>query len=155
MLWRSLCLFRGNSVFCVVLVLLAVNPRGSAPQSVASVSLKCLLAQELLRDVSAGVTSETNWIPLRSMKLWKCHSTTLQPRGHLEQRTPNIFTSSGIKAFGFGSCLCRTSSSRPVWAVRPGTSCGGQTSLCRTSRFCWATPGLSSPHPAALDPVRR
>lgn len=65
---------------------------------------------------------------------------------------PTSLPSSGIKAFGFGSLLRRTSSSRSVWAVRfAGTSCRGpnRISPCRTSRFCSATPGVSSLQPAA------
>lgn len=57
---------------------------------------------------------------------------------------PTSLPSSGIKAFGLGSLMRRTSSSSSVWAVRSaGTSCRGQTGSA-----CAERAGSAPPHPA-------
>lgn len=101
----------------------------------------------------AGATSETSSTPSSCVK--HRGNGTAPPWSLRHTRNggdPTSLPSSGIKAFGFGSLLRRTSSSRSVWAVRSaGTSCRGpnRISPCRTSRFCSATPGVSSLQPAA------
>lgn len=137
--WVAPDQFRGGFVFCVGLVPLTVNPLGSnhcsAPRSVTSLSSKSLLEQELLQCLCRCHC----WEQLRSVKHYG--NGTAPPWSLGNSGHPTFLPSSGIKAFGFGSRLHRTSSARPVWAVKSGASYRGpeRTEL---GRFCSA---VSSP----------
>lgn len=116
--WQDLHQFRGCFVFCVDLVLLAVNPRGSAPRSVTSVSSK-------LPGTGAApaifVTAESN------------RSPSGNATAPLEQGHPTSSPSSGVKDLD-------PAYAEPALQARVDLEPPDRINLCPASRFLVSSP---------------